>query len=263
MPMIGYARTSTVEQVAGLDAQVRDLKAAGCNERDIYREQVSSVAERPELDLLLSRIVRAGDVLVVTKLDRLARSTADLLAITARLKASGAALKVLDSPIDMTSPTGEFMLTVLGAVAQFERQIMLARQREGVAKAKAEGKYKGRKPTVRSQATEIVRLKVEDKLSDAEIARRLGVHRANVGRVLKTEMSDYEKRKAYQELASLELKEHLAKLANDREKAVHAQPEDEPTVRIDPMDGLRNILSRTEKGSRGLKRGALFVSRRD
>ena len=183
MTMIGYARTSTIEQVAGLDAQVRDLKAAGCAERDIYPEQVSSVAERVELDLILSRILRERDVLVVTKLDRLARSTADLLQIVSRIKSIGAALKVLDSPIDMTTPYGELMLSIIGAIAQFERQIMLARQLEGIAKAKSEGKYKGRTPTVRNQAAEIKRLKAEG-ISNAEIARRLQVHRSNVGRVL-------------------------------------------------------------------------------
>jgi DNA invertase Pin-like site-specific DNA recombinase len=122
-------------------------------------------------------------VLVVTKLDRLARSVADLVAITGKLKATGAALKVLDSPIDMTSPFGELIVNVLGAIAQFERQIMLERQREGIAAAKAEGKYKGRKPTVREHAAKIAQLH-EEGLSNAEIARRLGVHRANVGRVL-------------------------------------------------------------------------------
>lgn len=184
MASIGYARTSTIDQKAGFAAQLRDLSAAGCCERDIYREQVSSVAARPELALVLSRILREGDVLIVTKLDRLARSVADLVAITAKLKAVGAALKVLDSPIDMTSPYGELILTVLGAIAQFEREIMLSRQREGIAAAKAEGKYKGRKPTVRLLAPEIVRLHREG-IINAEIARRLGVHRANVGRVLK------------------------------------------------------------------------------
>src|SRR5438105_2164240 len=120
MANIGYARTSTIDQKAGLDAQLRDLKAAGCCERDIYKEQVSSVAERTELGLMLSRILRPGDVLIVTKLDRLARSTFDLLEIVKRLKAIGAALKVLDSPIDMTSPYGELILTIIGAIAQFE-----------------------------------------------------------------------------------------------------------------------------------------------
>src|SRR3954465_9297242 len=115
MTTIGYARTSTLDQKTGLDAQIRDLKAAECRERDIYVEQVSSVAERPELDLVLSRILRAGDVLVVTKLDRLARSVTDLVTITAKLKTIGAALRVLDSPIDMTTPYGELILNVLGA----------------------------------------------------------------------------------------------------------------------------------------------------
>lgn len=130
MTSIGYARTSTLEQKAGFDAQIRDLKAAGCCDRDIYREQVSSVAERPELDLLLGRILRAGDVLIVTKLDRLARSVVDLLGIVARARALGAELRVLGSPIDTSTPTGGLVLTLLGAIAQFEREMMLERQRE-------------------------------------------------------------------------------------------------------------------------------------
>ncbi len=183
MTSIGYARTSTLEQKAGFDAQIRDLKAAGCCDRDIYREQVSSVAERPELDLLLGRILRAGDVLIVTKLDRLARSVVDLLGIVARARALGAELRVLGSPIDTSTPTGGLVLTLLGAIAQFEREMMLERQREGIAAAKAKGLYKGRKPTVRLQGAEIGRLAAEG-VSNAEIARRLGVHRSNVGRVL-------------------------------------------------------------------------------
>ena len=183
MATVGYARTSTTDQKAGLDAQIRDLKAAGCQERDIYREQVSSVTERAELELVLSRILREGDVLIVTRLDRLARSVADLVAITGRLKTIGAALKVLDSPIDTTSPYGELILNVLGAIAQFEREIMLARQREGIAAAKAQGKYKGRAPTARRQSAEVLRLK-EEGIGPAEIGRRLGMHRASVYRIL-------------------------------------------------------------------------------
>jgi DNA invertase Pin-like site-specific DNA recombinase len=180
---VGYARTSTVEQKAGFDAQVRDLRAAGCCERDIYREQVSSVAERPELELVLSRVLREGDTLIVTKLDRLARSVADLVAITGRLKMLGAGLKVLDSPIDTASPYGELVLNVLGAIAQFEREIMLARQREGIAAAKAEGKYKGRAPTARAKADNVRRLAAEG-VGKAEIARRLDIGERSVYRIL-------------------------------------------------------------------------------
>jgi DNA invertase Pin-like site-specific DNA recombinase len=182
---IGYARTSTVDQEAGLDAQIRDLKAAGCGERDIYREQVSSRATRPELDLVLDRVLREGDTLIVTRIDRLARSITDLVAIIGRVRGRGAQLHILElGSTDPASPVGEFLVHMLGAVAAFERRIMLQRQAEGIAKAKAEGRYRGRKPTVRAQAAEILRLKKDEELSNAEIARRLGVHRSNIGRVI-------------------------------------------------------------------------------
>ena len=95
--------------------------------------------------------MREGDVFVVTKLDRLARSVAHLVEIGTRLEAKGVALKVLDQAIDTSTPSGRLMFNMLGSIAQFERELMLERQREGIAKAKAEGKYKGRKPTARAQ----------------------------------------------------------------------------------------------------------------
>jgi DNA invertase Pin-like site-specific DNA recombinase len=184
MASIGYARTSTVDQEAGLEAQIRDLRAARCEERNIYSERVSSIGVRPELELVLDRILREGDTLIVTRIDRLARSIADLVVIIQRVRARRAQLHILElGSTDPSSPLGELMVSMLGIIAQFERHIMLQRQREGIAKAKAEGKYKGRKPTVRAQAAEIRRLSVEG-LTNAEIARRLGVHRSNVGRVL-------------------------------------------------------------------------------
>lgn len=143
---VGYARTSTVDQEAGLEAQQRDLRAAGCER--LFSERVSSVAKRAALEEAL-RFVREGDVLVVTKPDRLARSTADLLALVGRLEARKVALRVLSmggQEIDTRSPTGRLMLTMLGAVAEFERALMLERQREGIAKARADGKYRGRTP---------------------------------------------------------------------------------------------------------------------
>lgn len=180
--IIGYARTSTVDQKAGLEAQERDLVAAGCER--LFVEQVSSVdvVAREQLSLALD-FVRDGDVLVVTKLDRLARSVAHLLDIAARLKAKGAALRILDLAIDTSTATGELLLTMVGAIAQFERAIMLERQREGIAKAKAEGKYRGRKPTAQAKGAEARELAAGGMRPD-DIAKRLGISRASAYRLL-------------------------------------------------------------------------------
>jgi len=175
-----YGRTSTLEQQAGLDAQIRDLKAAGCDK--IFSEQVSAVGKRPQLEAALD-FIREGDTLLVTKLDRLARSTQHLLEVADRVKAKGADLCILNLGADTSTATGRLMFTVIGAVATFERELMLERQREGVARAKAEGKYKGRKPTARARAAEIATLKA-DGVRPVEIARRLGIGRASVYRVL-------------------------------------------------------------------------------
>ena len=181
--IVGYARTSTADQHAGLDAQVRDLKAAGAEE--IYTEQASSVATRARLAECL-KFVRKGDVLAVTKPDRLARSTAELLAIEADLAKRGVGLLVLSmggEKLDTRNPTSKLMLTILAGVATWEREIMLERQREGIAKAKSEGKYKGRAPTARRQADDVRRL-VAEGVQKAEIARRLGMSRMSVHRIL-------------------------------------------------------------------------------
>lgn len=180
---IGYARTSTVDQCAGLEAQIRDLKAAGCER--IFEEQVSSVdlRQRERLEEALS-YVREGDTLVVTKLDRLARSMAHLMEVRQALEAKGVALSVLGLNLDTSTATGKLMINLLGSVAEFERSIMLERQREGIAKAKALGKYKGRAPTARAKAADVVALKAEG-VSPTEIARRLGIGRASVYRILK------------------------------------------------------------------------------
>jgi DNA invertase Pin-like site-specific DNA recombinase len=178
--MIGYARTSTLDQQAGFEAQLRDLEAAGCTK--LFQEQVSSVGTRPQLDACLD-YVREGDTLVVTKLDRLARSTAHLLTITETIEAKGAALRILNLNLDTSTATGKLMLTMLGAVAEFERSMMVERQREGIAKAKAAGKYKGRAPTARAKAAQVHALQAEG-VGPAEIARRLGIGRSSVYRVL-------------------------------------------------------------------------------
>lgn len=180
--LIGYARTSTVDQKAGLEAQLRDLHEAGCTK--IYQEELSSVAtRRPELDRCLD-YAREGDTLVVTKLDRLARSVADLVGLTERLRGKGVGLRILAMNLDTETPTGKLMLNLLGSIAEFERELMLERQREGIAKAKAEGKYKGRAPTARRKAADVIRLKAEGLTGDA-IAAQLGIGRASVFRILR------------------------------------------------------------------------------
>ena len=179
--IVGYARTSTTEQVAGFEAQTRDLATAGVERT--FAEQVSSVAARPELEAALD-FVRDGDVFVVTKLDRLARSVANLLEIVARLDRKSVTLRILNLGLDTSTPTGKLMLTVMGGVAEFERSMMLERQREGIAKAKAEGVYKGRKPTSRAKAAEVAALKAEGR-SVRAIAVELGISVGSVHGMLK------------------------------------------------------------------------------
>jgi DNA invertase Pin-like site-specific DNA recombinase len=171
--------------MAGLDAQRRDLQAVGVEE--VFAEQVSSVAQRGQLEAAL-RHLRKGDALVVTKLDRLARSVADLCAIVASIEAKGATLRILAMSLDTGTPTGKLILNVLGSVAQFEREVMLERQREGIAMAKAEGRYKGRAPTARNKAAEVHRLVAEGMTREA-VAVRLGIGLRSVYRVLSAEQA--------------------------------------------------------------------------
>jgi DNA invertase Pin-like site-specific DNA recombinase len=180
--LVGYARTSTAEQDAGLAAQERDLRAAGCEK--LFSEQVSSVAHRDRLRAALE-FVREGDVLVVAKPDRLARSTAELLAIEADLSKRGVGLVVLSmggEKLDTRNPTSKLMLTILAGVATWEREIMLERQREGIAAAKEAGKYKGRAPTARRKADEARRMLAEG-VRPTDVAKRLGISRTSVYRV--------------------------------------------------------------------------------
>jgi len=177
--LIGYARTSTADQVAGLEAQTRDLKAAGAEK--IFSEQISARAKRKELEAALDYL-REGDTLIVSKLDRLARSVRDLMEMVEAIEAKGARLRILAMDLDTGTPTGKLILGVLGSVAEFERGIMLERQREGIAKAKAEGKYTGRQPTAMRRAEEVLTLLREGK-TEMEAAEAAGISRASVQRI--------------------------------------------------------------------------------
>src|SRR5262245_12294132 len=182
--LVGYARTSTIEQCAGLEAQLRDLEAAGCQK--IFREQVSSVGARAQLQAALE-YVREGDTIVVTKLDRLARSARGLSELVDTLERKGVALRILNfggGPVDTRGAAGRLMLNVFAAFAQFELEIMRERQREGIAAAKSAGKYKGRKPTARAKAPEVVQL-FSQGMRVSEVAKSLQIGRASVYRALR------------------------------------------------------------------------------
>lgn len=184
--LIGYARTSTKDQEYSLEAQIQRLEEAGCQK--CYQEQVSSVdAKREELEAALDYI-REGDVLVVTKLDRLARSVADTVDIQKRLEEKQAGLKILDMQIDTTTPTGKLQFNLFAAIAQFEREVMLERQRVGIEKAKAEGKYKGRQPLSLKKKEQIKELLATNTMTKEAIAKTVGVGIATVYRV-KNELS--------------------------------------------------------------------------
>ncbi len=153
----------------------------------LFSEQVSSVARRDKLNAL-REFACEGDTIVVTKPDRLARSTAELLAIEADLSKRHVGLVILSiggEKLDTRDPASKLMMAILTGVATWEREIMLERKREGIAKAKGEGKYKGRKPTARAKADQIMALAARGMTREA-IAAQLEVGVASVYRVLST-----------------------------------------------------------------------------
>ncbi len=178
MALFGYARVSSTDQ--DFTTQIDKLKAAGCEV--IRSEKVTGTTRegREELNTLLT-FMRPGDVLMVTKVDRLARSIGDLQDIVRMLKAKGVSLKATDQPIDTATAAGKAFLDMLGVFAEFETNLRRERQLEGIAKAKAKGVYKGRPPRI--EAAKITALKAEG-LGASAIAKRLGIGRASVYRVL-------------------------------------------------------------------------------
>ena len=179
MALVGYARVSTVGQ--SLDAQLNALN--GCDK--VFQEKESGARDdRPQLKQLLE-FVREGDAVLVTKLDRLARNTRHLLEISEFLHKKKVSLRVLNLGIDTSTPTGKLMLTMIGAIATFERELMLERQAEGIELAKRRGAYKGRKPTAMAKGREVLAL-AKRGLPRAEIARQTGISISSVQRILRT-----------------------------------------------------------------------------
>jgi len=178
MASYGYARVSTSEQ--DLSIQEEALRSAGCE--IIRSEKVSgnSREDRHELATLM-QFLRAGDVLTVTRIDRLARSIRDLQEIVHSLREKGVELRATEQPINTSTAAGKAFLDMLGVFAEFETNLRRERQSEGIAKAKQAGVYKGRKPSIKRD--EVLKLK-RDGLGATAIAKRLGIGRASVYRVL-------------------------------------------------------------------------------
>src|SRR6201991_566740 len=175
MTVIGYARVSTTDQ--NLEVQVNALRAAGCGPIRSEKRTGTTTAGREELRTILD-FLRAGDVLMVTRIDRLARSIGDLQDIVRAVKAKGATLKATEQPIDTSTAAGKCFLDMLGVFAEFETNLRRERQLEGIAKAKEAGVYKGGPATI--DPAEVLRLKNEEGLGPTEIAARLKIGRASV-----------------------------------------------------------------------------------
>jgi DNA invertase Pin-like site-specific DNA recombinase len=178
MSIIGYARVSTTDQ--NLEIQEAALKAAGCDVIRSEKRTGTSIAGRAELQTILD-FLRPGDVLMVTRIDRLARSIGDLQDIVRAVKAKGAALKATEQPIDTATAAGKAFLDMLGVFAEFETNLRKERQLEGIAKAKEAGVYKGRPASI--DAAQVRQLKTEG-LGPSKIAKALGIGRASVYRAL-------------------------------------------------------------------------------
>ncbi len=178
MTLVGYARVSSTDQ--NVDVQEAALRAAGCEEIFSETKSGTSTSGRDELQRML-RFIRKGDVLLVTRIDRLARSLGDLQDILRAIREKGAELKATEQPIDTSSAAGKAFLDMLGVFAEFETNLRKERQLEGIARAKKMGVYKGRKPTIN---VEEVRFLAKKGLGATEIAAELRIGRASVYRAM-------------------------------------------------------------------------------
>lgn len=178
MAKIGYARVSSTGQ--SLEVQLEKLK--GCEK--IYREKKSAKTDnRPQLQICLD-YVRHGDTLVITKLDRLARSTRDLLNITNKLNAKKVQLKVLDQNIDTSTPTGKLMLTMLGAIAEFENDLRKERQADGIEMAKKKGVQFGRKPSLTAEQIQEMKRLRDSGIMIKDLMAKFSLSKASIYRLL-------------------------------------------------------------------------------
>ena len=184
---VGYIRVSTLEQHEA--RQMEAMKGFGIDKYFIEKKSGKNTTDRPQLQALLE-FVREGDTVYIHSLDRLARSTQDLLNIVEQLQAKGVELHSDKEAIDSNTPTGKLMLTMIAAINQFERENLLERQREGIAIAKEQGKYKGRKQA-RPEAWEeaYAKYKAREIKSISELAKVLGISRPTVYKLIEQEQA--------------------------------------------------------------------------
>lgn len=173
-PKIGYARTSTLEQ--NLDAQITALNAAGCSMIRTEQKSGTTLEGRPELQTILD-FIHPGETLVVTRIDRLARSMHDLQIIVTRLKEKGAHLAATEQPIDTSTAAGKAFFDMLGVFAEFETNLRRERQAEGIKAAKQRGVYRGRPPKI---DMEEIRHRLASGTSPTQVARDMGISRGTV-----------------------------------------------------------------------------------
>lgn len=181
MSFVGYARVSTQSQ--DYDLQIEALKKSGCHK--IFAEKMSgrSTSDRAKLTECLDYL-REGDTLIVTRIDRLARSLRDLQNLVHDLKSNGIELKATEQPIDTATAAGKAFLDMLGVFAEFETNLRKERQAEGIAKAKEAGIYKGRKPTAREKTKKVIEL-IGQGMTRQAVADELEIGIASVYRILK------------------------------------------------------------------------------
>lgn len=185
MTTFGYARTSTVEQVAGLADQIVKLKQAGCTDQTIFREQISSVKMEDRIEFAKAiGALRHGDVLVFTNLSRAARSMMHMIEIESKVAATGATIRILDLSVDTATSAGRLTFNLFASIAQFERENMLERQRVGIAAAKKRGAYTGRAATARAKSSRVLAL-LDKGLTKQEIADACSIGIASVYRILR------------------------------------------------------------------------------
>lgn len=178
---IGYIRVSTQEQNTMRQEVLMDQLGV----EQIYIDKISGKnTNRPELHTMLD-FVRKGDVVIVESISRFARNTKDLLELVERLSDKGVEFVSQKEAIDTTTPTGKFMLTVFGAVAELEREYILQRQQEGISLAKDQGKYRGRRPIESPEFDRVVCQMRQGEFSAAEARRKLGMSKSTFYRKLK------------------------------------------------------------------------------